>query len=265
MESSVGSMSRPAASIAINGPTKAFGANVVLHGIDLHVPAGQFLTIIGKSGCGKSTLAAHPGRARPADIRRRAARRRGGRLFGAHRPIDVPGAAAAALGASAGQRRGRPRRAAPCARWRGPRARQAGGRRPRVAGARLAVRPVGRPEAARGAGPRAGEQPAIPRPRRTARRARCADPHRDAGTDRACVARAGFHGGAGHARRHRSDRAGRPRRADRGRAREARSSTSTCRGRGGAARPPLRPWRKRCILRRLFGNDDDDRQQREAA
>jgi sulfonate transport system ATP-binding protein len=42
--------------IDIRGLTKAFGDNGVLHGIDLHVPAGQFLAVIGKSGCGKSTL-----------------------------------------------------------------------------------------------------------------------------------------------------------------------------------------------------------------
>ena len=42
--------------ITIAGLTKSFGSNTVLHGIDLQVPAGQFLTIIGKSGCGKSTL-----------------------------------------------------------------------------------------------------------------------------------------------------------------------------------------------------------------
>jgi len=49
---------RPPGGVALTlrGLTKSFGANPVLHGIDLHVPAGQFLTIIGKSGCGKSTL-----------------------------------------------------------------------------------------------------------------------------------------------------------------------------------------------------------------
>ena len=49
---------RPTGGVALTlrGLTKSFGANSVLHGIDLHVPAGQFLTIIGKSGCGKSTL-----------------------------------------------------------------------------------------------------------------------------------------------------------------------------------------------------------------
>lgn len=35
---------------------KRFGDKTVLQGIDLDVPAGQFLAIIGKSGCGKSTL-----------------------------------------------------------------------------------------------------------------------------------------------------------------------------------------------------------------
>src|SRR5260370_1527321 len=42
--------------LRLRAMTKSFGANPVLHGIDLHVPAGQFLPIIGKSGCGKSTL-----------------------------------------------------------------------------------------------------------------------------------------------------------------------------------------------------------------
>jgi sulfonate transport system ATP-binding protein len=45
-----------ATSITLRGLTKAFGNNRVLSGIDLHIPAGQFVAIVGKSGCGKSTL-----------------------------------------------------------------------------------------------------------------------------------------------------------------------------------------------------------------
>ncbi len=42
--------------LTLRGITKRYGALEVIHGIDLDVPAGEFVVFVGPSGCGKSTL-----------------------------------------------------------------------------------------------------------------------------------------------------------------------------------------------------------------
>jgi len=44
------------AAVEIRGVTKSFGAQEVIHGVDVDIADGEFVVLVGPSGCGKSTL-----------------------------------------------------------------------------------------------------------------------------------------------------------------------------------------------------------------
>ena len=46
----------PGIPLLLNGINKRYGDNTILNELDLHIPAGQFVAVVGRSGGGKSTL-----------------------------------------------------------------------------------------------------------------------------------------------------------------------------------------------------------------
>ncbi len=46
----------PGVAVKARGVRKAYGGKVVLDALDMDIPAGQFVAVVGRSGCGKSTL-----------------------------------------------------------------------------------------------------------------------------------------------------------------------------------------------------------------
>ncbi|MGE0971113.1 aliphatic sulfonates ABC transporter ATP-binding protein [Klebsiella sp. WOUb02] len=46
----------PGIPLLLNGVTKRYGENTILNALDLHIPSGQFVAVVGRSGGGKSTL-----------------------------------------------------------------------------------------------------------------------------------------------------------------------------------------------------------------
>lgn len=67
----------PGIPLLLNGVSKRYGDNVILNELDLHIPTGQFVAVVGRSGGGKAPCCAcWPGWKNPTAANYWQARRR---------------------------------------------------------------------------------------------------------------------------------------------------------------------------------------------
>jgi ABC-type nitrate/sulfonate/bicarbonate transport system ATPase subunit len=86
----------PGIPLLLNGVTKRYGENTILNALDLHIPTGQFVAVVGRSGGGKSTLLRLLAGWKTQRWRAAGRLNAAGAGPGRH-PHDVPGLAAAAV------------------------------------------------------------------------------------------------------------------------------------------------------------------------
>lgn len=87
----------PGIPLLLNGVTKRYGDNTILNELDLHIPSGQFVAVVGRSGGGKSTLLRLLARSGKTKRRRTAGWRDAPGGDPGRHPDDVSGCAPAAV------------------------------------------------------------------------------------------------------------------------------------------------------------------------